>query len=221
MRKRKFLREDPGTHATARPQCGGNPPRAAAVAPGCACASREAQRGTGKAGFLGASSRPQAWPLPHPALHPDVPQVPFPLTGTTTAAFLATVLQNADSLLPQKHNKNSMEPEPRPRVREPRREHVPASAATAQALAGPGGIIGFLCYVLQWKGVMETRSGEGGQTPLGSGEQVGKPGIPGQRSVRASVCKQPGSAELFFKLKKKKKGGGRAKLLLLLNEIQE
>lgn len=194
MRKRRFLREAPGTHITARPQCGGNPPRAAAVAAGCGRASREAQWGTGKAGFLGASSRPQAWPLPHPALHPDVPQVPFPFTGTTTAVFLATAPQNADSLLPQKHNKNSMEPEPRPRVR----EHVPPSAGTAQALAGPGGITGFLCYVLQWKGVMETRSGEGGQTSLGSGEQVGEPGIPGQGSVRASVCKQPGSAELFF-----------------------
>lgn len=34
---------------------------------------------------------------------------------------------------------------------------------------------------------METRSG-GGQTPLGSGEQVGEAGIPGQGCVRACIC---------------------------------
>lgn len=63
----------------------------------------------------------------------------------------------------------------------------PPPAATAQALVGPGGITGFLCYVLQRKGVMETRP-VGGQTPLRSGEQVGEPGIPGQGCVRACIC---------------------------------
>lgn len=123
---------------------------------------------------------------------PHAPQVLFPLqTGTTTAASLppAAVAQNTDSLQPQKHNKNPTEPEPRPGAREPRRERVPPPAATAQAPAGPGGTTGFLCYVLQRKGVMETRSGEGGtrvEAPLGSGEQVGEPGIPGQGCVCAS-----------------------------------
>lgn len=144
---------------------------------------------------------------------PHAPQVLFPLqTGTTTAASLppAAVAQNTDSLQPQKHNKNPTEPEPRPGAREPRRERVPPPAATAQAPAGPGGTTGFLCYVLQRKGVMETRSGEGGDTRRSTLGKWGAGGRAGHSWAGVRVCEQRGSAALlcFFKLRGKKKKRG-------------